>query len=172
MLLLKRERQSRYDIVIVRFGLKGRGNDKKIKVGPHVNLEMSPNLTRILNYNSYEIDNSLGEERMLVDLANKATDPKFPAPWQHNIYVVCDGIEESFVNNGILRTLGTIHLLADVQYGQYQTIKFDNPVYRKWVGDGKLEEISIKFVDEVGEVIQRRSHTWALLHIRKISTSS
>jgi hypothetical protein len=160
-------------LIFLRFGLKGRGNERKIKLGPDVRVTLSPNLAHILQIDSYEIDNKDSEERLIIDLAPKApTELKIPALWQYNIYVVCDGVEESFANNTILRTLGAFHLDDDAQYGDYVTIKFDKPIYRKWVGETNLEEIEIKLVDEIGdELIQRRGHKWAALHIRKTNTS-
>ena len=110
---------------------------------------------------------------MLVEAAKLPTAYKFPSPWQHNIYICCDGIEESFVNNGILRTLGTIHIDEEAPYGEYITVKFNEPIYRKWVVDGTIEEITVKLVDERGdELQQRRGHVWAALHLRKISDAS
>lgn len=150
--------------------MTGRGNLKKIKVGPHVKVTLSQNLSTLLRLNSNVIDNSNGEERLLVDALSAPTEFTFPSPWQHNIYVCCDGIEESFANNGILRILGTVHIEEEPTYGQYISVKFDKPIYRKWVGDDQIQEITVKLIDEHGdELIQRRGHLWAALHIRKIS---
>ena len=149
--------------------MAGAGNDKLFKLAANVVMEMSPNLVQFLNLTKTTYDNRTSAESKIIKDINPIKVVDYPSPWQHNIYIICEGIEESYVNNSTMKVLGSIQLSTDLDYGSYIDMNVNSPIFRKFTDFTKIDQITIKMVDENGNSLKQLvGSSWVALLIRKI----
>ncbi len=132
---------------------------------------LSRNFARLLGLKTLKIDNSKNEEKLLVNPALAEEPIQYPCLWQRNLYLTNENIGYSYANNSVLKILATLHI-TDPEYGEYTSIEFPSPKYKRWIGPSYVDQIRIDIKDQNGEDIRQNvGENFATLHFRKIKNA-